>query len=207
VVKETRYGAPADSNGYFEIRDIPPGTYAVEFRYVGYKTKYRVVDVTTGGRVEVMVSLEQEPIKLPEVTVTDTAQVDRLRHLYPESTFLTRAMLLETKATRLSEALQVLVPRMDLSYQRLTVRTRPRAGVGAGLPSIVRNILIIIDGKRIYPTGEDIANNPYWLDSYVDLDEVETIVIHRGENAWVREGRRRMPPEPLDWLIEITRKR
>lgn len=202
VVKDTRYGAPADSNGYFEIKDIPPGTYAVEFRHVGYKTKYRIVNVTAGSRVELMVGLEEEPIKLPEVTVTDTARLDRLRHLYPESTFLTRAMLLETKATRLTEALQVLVPKIDLAMQRQAARLRPSRG--GRLPDLVRNVLIIIDERRIHPSGEDISGNPYWLDHYVDLDEVETMTIHEGNSAWIRAGRR---GERLDLLIEITRRK
>lgn len=202
VVKETRFGAPTDSSGYFAIEGIPAGTYIVEFRYVGYKTKYRVVNVTAEAKVELMVGLEQEAIPFPEITVTDTADIDRLLHQYPRSQLITSRMLLETQTQSLSAAIRVLAPRFDLSLERSATRRRlanPRA-----IPMEVRNVLLMIDGRRIHPSGDDMMSDPNWLDKYVDINEVESIIIHRGDDAWIRAGRR---GERLDWLLEIKRKK
>lgn len=202
VVKDTRYGAAADSNGYFEMRNIPPGTYAVEFRHVGYKTKYRIVDLRSAGQIELTVGLEQEAIPLPEVTITDTVNIERLLHQYPRGQVITSKMLLETQAQSLTAALRILAPRLDVSVERSPTRRRPIN------PRMVlmemRNILLLIDGRRIYPSGDDIMSDPNWLDKYIDINEVESMVIHRGDDAWIRAGRR---GERLDWLLEIKRKK
>jgi hypothetical protein len=202
VIKDTRYGAPSDSNGYFEIKDVPPGTYVIEFRYVGYKTRYRVVVVQEGAIVELNIELEQAAIPLPEVTVIDTAQVERLLHQYPRSQVITRGMLLETEARTVSSALQILAPRFDLAATRSSFRRTPRNP--RDVPMQVRNILLLIDERRIYPTGDEIMNGPQWLDRYITIDEIEFIALHRGDDAWIRAGRR---GERLDWLIEIKRRK
>lgn len=202
VVKDTRYGAAADSNGYFEMRNIPPGTYAVEFRHVGYKTKYRIVDLRSAGQIELTVGLEQEAIPLPEVTITDTVNIERLLHQYPRGQVITSKMLLETQAQSLTAALRILAPRLDVSVERSPTRRRPINP--RTVPMEMRNILLLIDGRRIYPSGDDIMSDPNWLDKYVDINEVESMVIHRGDDAWIRAGRR---GERLDWLLEIKRKK
>jgi len=202
VVKDTRYGAPADSSGYFEIRGVPPGTYVIEIRYVGYKTRYRVITVQESDAVELKVELEQEAIPLPEVTVTDTAQIERLLHQYPRSQVITRGMLLETEARSVSTALQILAPRFDLTTTRSSFRRTPRNP--REVPMQVRNILLMIDERRIYPTGDEIMNDPQWLDRYVTIDEIELVALRRGGDAWIRAGGR---GEQLDWLIEIRRRK
>lgn len=201
VVKGTRYGAAADSSGYFEIKGIPPGVYVLEFRHVGFKTKFRVLNLAEGEEITMDINLDQEPISLPEVTVTDTADIDRLMHLSPGSLVVTRKMLLDTKETDLTHALKAVAPRYDLSITRQIgeIRRRPDR-----IPGRVSNVLILIDGHRIHPTGDDFYSDYNWLDNYISLDEVETIVIHRGDNAWMRAGRR---GARLDFLIEVTRRR
>jgi hypothetical protein len=202
VVKDTRYGGIIDSIGYFEIKGLPVGTYALEFRHVGYKTKYRVVNVHVGETVELKIELEQEAIMLPEITVTDTAQIERLVHQYPGSTVITRQMLLNIETHSTAEAVRILAPRFDVSTERSSARRTPRNP--RAISTEIRNIVLFIDGRRIHPSGDDVLTDPNWLDKYVSIEEIELMVIHRGDNAWIRAGRR---GERLDWLIEIQRKK
>jgi hypothetical protein len=202
LVRDTGFGAVADSNGFFEVGRIPPGTHVVEFRHVGYKTKFRVVNLGEGAAIEINIDLEQEPILLDEVTVTDTARIDRLLHQFPGSILITGSMLVETNARGVTEALQYLAPRFDVSSVRQRAQTRPQRG--QRIPMQVRNILVMIDDLRIYPDAQEIYDSPYWLDKLIDINEIESMVIHRGDNAWIRAGRR---GERLDWLVEIRRKK
>lgn len=202
VLRDTRYGVATDSNGYFEIRGIPAGEYILEVSHIGYKRKYRVIALSEDENIAFDLSLEQDAIRLPEVTVTDTVRLDRLSHLSTGSLHITRAMLLDAKTKNVTDALRVVAPRFDFTTtrQRERIRTRNPSSV----PLVLRNILILIEGQRIYPSGEDVYNDPYWLDKYIGIHEIESITLHKGDNAWVRAGRR---GERLDWLIEITRRK
>jgi hypothetical protein len=202
IVKDTRFGAAADSSGRFRITGVPPGMYVVEFRHLSYKTKFRVANVVEGETIELQMELDSEAIPLSEITVVDTVRLDRLIHKFPGSLLLTRDMLLEASPSSLTEALQQLAPRYDLFTARQRGRTRPSRG--AVTPMLVRNILIVIDNVRIYPDAQEMQDSPYWLDKLVDVQEIEMMVIHRGDNAWLRAGRR---GERLDWLVEIQRRK
>jgi CarboxypepD_reg-like domain len=41
IILNTYYGAATDINGYFEIRNIPAGTYSVRFAFIGYISKIK----------------------------------------------------------------------------------------------------------------------------------------------------------------------
>jgi hypothetical protein len=199
IVRETPWGAVTDSAGYFEIRGLPSDTYAIEFRYVGYKTKFRAVQIGEGEELQLDVVLEEEPVPLPEVVVTDTAQPE-LKHLSSRSVLITRAMIEREKLSHATEVLRRFVPALEMAAQRIHTETRSARGRGIQMVPII----LEIDGLRIRVEQTEMMDNFTWLDKFITLEEIESMVVHRGQNAWMRVGRR---GEKVDWLIEITRKR
>ncbi len=200
IVRGTQWGAVTDSLGYFEIRDLPAETYAIEFRYVGYKTKFRAVHIEAGEEVRLDIVLEEEAVPLPEVVVTDTVQQE-LKHLSSRSIVITRAMIEKEKLSHATEVLRRFVPALEMAAQRIHTETRSALRRG-GIQMIP--IILEIDGLRIRVEQTEMMDNFTWLDKFITLEEIESIVVHRGQNAWMRVGRR---GERVDWLIEITRKR
>ncbi len=71
LVTGTRLGAYADAQGQFNILNIPPGTYSVNFSRLGYKTTVvKDVLVSSDNTTRLEVKLESSEIKTQEVVVT-----------------------------------------------------------------------------------------------------------------------------------------
>lgn len=66
----TSLGAATDRNGAFEIRGVPPGTYTLQVRFMGYKTIKQEITVTASQEVTVDFKLEVDVLNLGEVVVT-----------------------------------------------------------------------------------------------------------------------------------------
>jgi hypothetical protein len=185
-VQETPYGVAADSNGYFEIKAIPAGIYVLEFTHVGYKTRFRVINLTSREEIQLEIGLDQEAIPLPEIMVIDSSEHLRSIHRYPGSTVITPSMIQKLgDDARLNDILREYVPRLDLEIVRWESGKRPL------------RLVLMIDGRR-FPIYE-----PREIYDYVEAKEISSIVVHRGMNAMLLSGSR----SPVDWLIEVTRRK
>lgn len=197
IIRDTHLGAATDSLGYFIIRKIPPELHIVEISHVGYKTKYRTINLEKGKTVSLELFLEPTAIQLKEITVTDTASQIHLIHRYPGSIVITREDIVKSGEKRLSKVMQQLAPRFDLYATRLRSRRSPRQQP--------IQAMLIIDGVRVrIDQIEFILYDPDYLDKFVTAEEIDHIIVHRNTGAWLQAGRR---GENLDWVIEITRRK
>lgn len=76
LVQGTSQGASADIDGFYRILNVRPGTYTLEFRYVGYST--RVVEnvlVRTDLTTEINIELSLEAFRGEEVIVQANREV------------------------------------------------------------------------------------------------------------------------------------
>jgi outer membrane receptor protein involved in Fe transport len=65
VLKGTYYGSSTDMNGAFRIKNINPGTYNVEFSFIGYKTvQYTGTKMEAGKTKQLDVKLEESALTL-----------------------------------------------------------------------------------------------------------------------------------------------
>jgi TonB-dependent receptor len=70
----TSLGASTDLNGGFVIRSIPPGSYTLVVRYIGYRNASRPIDVSPGKVLEFNFPLSVEAIEGHEVVVLAQAK-------------------------------------------------------------------------------------------------------------------------------------
>lgn len=71
VVVGTTLGGVTDLEGYYNILNIPPGTYTIQFRLVGYRTaSFRGVQVSVNNTTKLDATLEDESVSADEVVVT-----------------------------------------------------------------------------------------------------------------------------------------
>ncbi|MEM6359693.1 MAG: TonB-dependent receptor [Bacteroidota bacterium] len=66
LVKEIAGGTTANVYGYYSVT-LPPGTYTVEFSYIGYNSVVQTIDLTTNRRLDV--ELKTEATELDEIVV------------------------------------------------------------------------------------------------------------------------------------------
>ncbi|MCC5908443.1 MAG: TonB-dependent receptor [Balneolaceae bacterium] len=67
----TTLGASTDPDGYYEIKNIPPGTYTVLVSYIGYEPQQRSnISVRSAGTRDIHFELEPTAEQLEEVVVT-----------------------------------------------------------------------------------------------------------------------------------------
>ena len=70
LVAGTRLGTVADSSGYFTIRSVPPGTYRLTAKMLGYKAQIvRQVIVHSGQITSLDIAMQQQSIELETVTI------------------------------------------------------------------------------------------------------------------------------------------
>ncbi len=68
---ETDLGAVSDENGYFEIENIPFGTYELNIQSIGYKEYLNPIEIKADNQVST-IELEDNNLELNEVVVTGT---------------------------------------------------------------------------------------------------------------------------------------
>ena len=76
-LKGTKYGASTDLNGFFQINNIKPGNYTLEFTYVGYKRIEQSVEIKANRFVTVKLFAEIEAELLESVVVSAERQAQK----------------------------------------------------------------------------------------------------------------------------------
>jgi iron complex outermembrane receptor protein len=78
-VKGTGRGASTNTKGYFEIKNIPPGTYGLTITSIGYEAETINITINTEGPIVHNINLKEKPSKLNEVVVTGVSRATQLR--------------------------------------------------------------------------------------------------------------------------------
>ncbi|MES2063661.1 MAG: TonB-dependent receptor [Bacteroidota bacterium] len=68
-------GAISDESGYFQLRNLKPGHYAVNISAIGYKSQVKQVDLRNGQELTLKVTLDDNQIDMQTVTVTGRSAV------------------------------------------------------------------------------------------------------------------------------------
>ena len=71
-ILNTRLGSAADINGEYQILNVPPGTYRIEARFIGYKSARQEVTVSADQEVTLDFQLLADVLDLSEIVVTGT---------------------------------------------------------------------------------------------------------------------------------------
>ena len=72
-------GVSTNTKGYFEIKNIPPGTYGINITSIGYEAETLSITISNNEPAVRNVSLKEKPSKLNEVVVTGVSRATQLR--------------------------------------------------------------------------------------------------------------------------------
>lgn len=164
IIQETTIGAASDSNGYYEIRNIPPGEYLLETIVIGYKNQIRGVTVNQGATVQLDFGLVPLVIEFDKITVA--AQLsDPLPTVRLEAKEIARIVPTTTA---------------DILREILGVSTSRSGGWGIkpyfqGMTD--SRLLVLIDGAKVNqacPLGMDACT------ATIEPEMIESIEVQKG---------------------------
>ncbi len=181
LVVGTALGALSRDNGSFIIDRVPPGTYQIEFSFLGYKTTRMSVTVTAGERVAVNGRLGLDPLMLDEVVVTGYGAV-RKEQLTGSLVLITAKDLTLLPTTTFQDVIQgqpgILVTTRDGSPGAgINIRVRGIGSITAGSEP-----LYVVDGMPLFNetgNGTEIGNGGRTANTLASLNpnDIESIVV------------------------------
>ncbi len=226
-LEKTRWRAATDTNGWYHLSDVEPGSYTLTVRRLGYRKWSRQVTLQAGGTDTLDVTLQPMAARLTDLVTTATGQRRRVDIANDITTINADSVMQAAPIRSLTDLLETRVP--DLSIQRTSgapgdpARLRLR---GVSSPLGNNDPIVIVDGIRIYARQSDIRNAnlatppqnlrddifattiqtpPYAAPSpldYIDPNTIETIEVLKGPSAATLYGQ-----DAANGVIVITTKR
>jgi hypothetical protein len=188
IVTNTPYGAATDSAGFFEIHNLSPDLYVLEFRHVAYHKRFHVLSLKPAQQVTFSIELSEEPVNLEGVQVISTpGPTEKSNQTYARAVITAREME-NIGATKLTDILQTFQPGAVLNPL-----ARRRAVMGSN-PSWVPYL--------IYLDGAYVQYIPGTLDNIVDVRQIEKIEVARWVGVAPNIG-----PGTSERVIYITTKK
>jgi TonB-dependent starch-binding outer membrane protein SusC len=156
----TRFSASTDDGGQYRLRDLPPATYSVGVRRIGYVPTTRVLNVAADETTTADFTLEPSATSLDQIVVTGVPGAVSKRTLGNAITTIDVADVTQKVAnTNVTELLQAkalgvsILPGGGSPGTGASIRIR-----GAGSLTAATAPVMYIDGVRIY-TG---AQGNFW---------------------------------------------
>ena len=169
LIMETNYGAAADNYGRYEINNLKPGRYTLEFSSIGYKTE-TVTDVVLNKKsVELNITLRQEAVEQQQVVISASKYAQKISDLPVSADVIHSDELARRDITDLSQAMRY-VPGVNMVDDQISIRGSSGYTRGAGT-----RVLLEIDGIPYYTgdTGEII-----W--EIVPVSDIQRIEVIKG---------------------------
>ena len=168
VLTGTNYGAATDDDGKYEITDLAPGIYIIEFSAIGYEKNIKDVDVQNKS-VNLNVVLKETIIKSEVVLITAGKYEQKKSNLPISSEIILGKELTERNFSNLEDAIRY-VPGVTMTEDQVSIRGSSGYSRGTG-----SRALFAIDGLPFYTgdTGEIV-----W--EMVPVTELQRVEIIKG---------------------------
>lgn len=169
VAVGTSFGAASNSEGFFEIRNIPFGNYELEVSVIGFK-KEKVKNVLLNESFKPLnIMLQQESIETGQVIVSAGKYEQKITDITVSSIIIGPEIISKKNFTQLDEVLRY-VPGVSVALEQVSIRGSSGYSKGAGT-----RVLVAVDGIPIY-TGE--TGEIVW--ELIPLTDIERIEIIKG---------------------------
>ncbi len=181
MVVGTRLGTLANQNGSFLIRQVPPGTYELEFSFLSYSTQRISFTVAAGERAMVNAEMVLDPLSLDEIVVTGYG-TSRKEELTGSMVAVAAEELELLNTTTFQDVLQgspgVLVTSLDgAPGAGFDIRVRGQGSITAGSEP-----LYVVDGVPIFNDSDaqtEVSNGGRTVNTLASLNpnDIESIVV------------------------------
>ena len=179
-IVNTVMGSATDINGEYQILNMPPGTYRIEARFIGYKTASQEVTVIANQEVTVDFQLLTDILEMSEIVVTGTGSSIEKRKLSATVDVINIKAIEEAPVTTVDQLLQ---GRVAGAIVRMQSNQPGQGGLVnfRGITSVFseQTPVIYIDGVRV--DNSNSTSVSYGGESTSALSELLTNDIERIE--------------------------
>lgn len=81
ILKDTYYGGSTDENGFYSIRNIPPGSYVLEARNLAYFPEQEVVELKPDQTLTIVFHLSRLVVNIREATISAKKEMYKERNV------------------------------------------------------------------------------------------------------------------------------
>lgn len=191
-VAGTQRGSTTDRDGQYTIRGVPPGTYEVRARRVGYAPLSERVTVGAGATSSVNFVMSESALQLQEVVVSAvTGASERRVEIGTNVGQINVATLQKGPITKMADVLQGRVAGVQLQSATGTSGGGQRIRIrGANSLSLSNEPLVFIDGVRASNSagGYALGGQDYSRLNDINTEEIENIDILKGPAAAAMYG-------------------
>ncbi len=151
IILGTDLGAATDFNGRFEIKNLNPGNYIVQFSAIGYKTK-RIKVTLKNISIVLDVKLSQTVLQSQQVVVTAGKYEQKISDLPVSADIIPSDEFSKKNFSNFEDALRY-APGVNMTSDQISIRGSSGYSRGAG-----SRVLLALDGLPFYTgdTGETI---------------------------------------------------
>lgn len=207
IIVGTALGSITDFNGKYVISKVPTGTYSLQARFIGFRTKTKEIQITAEETVQLDFDLSVTAITMDEIVVTGTAIETERRALGNTIATVSTRELGEVPVASLSEVLKGRAPGL------VSLPSSGQAGSGAslrirGMTSVSQDNepILYIDGVRVdnfngetfFTTG---GQRPSRIND-ISPSDIERVEVIKGASATTLYG-----TEASSGVIQIFTKR
>ncbi len=150
IVIGTNFGASTNNSGEYEIKNIPEGTYTLEFSAIGFE-KIRIDEIILkDSEITINVTMKLSIIQSDEVIVTAGKYQQKKSDLPVSAEIISGREFTERNFSNLEDAIRY-VPGVTMTEDQVSIRGSSGYGRGTGARA-----LLAIDGLPFYTgdTGE-----------------------------------------------------
>lgn len=174
LVQNTNRGALANDAGVFQIPGVPPGTYTLEVRRLGYAKATRQVTVGDGQTVTMDVALTPTTNPLSEVVVTGTVVSTEQKQLPSPITVIGADEIERKNAVKVDQLLRGSAPGI-MTWDQGPIDYYAQVGSIRGASTFGFNAF------KVYVDGVE-TSDPRNINT-IDPESIERIEIVRGPQA------------------------
>ncbi|HEY6156662.1 MAG TPA: TonB-dependent receptor [Gemmatimonadales bacterium] len=175
-VVATRFSTVTNDSGGFRITDVPPGSYTLNARRIGYVTGTTTVTVVADHEATVELRLDVSASPLDAVVVTGTVAATQVKELSSPITVVTAADIQRRGITQINQLFRGEIPGVFAADYGTNSATQ-------GAPVYTRGSTEVFDVPvlKTYIDGIELANSQFLNE--IDPSMIDHIEIVRGPEA------------------------
>ena len=167
-LKGTKNGATSNERGYYEIKNVAPGTYTVVISYLGYLKQTKQITVKANQQLTVNFSLQKDEQQLNNVAINGKTKVQQVK----ESGFAVNSIDTKKFSNTTADLNQIL-------NRSTGIRIREQGGLGSDFKFSInglsgKQVKFFIDGIPLEVMGSAMSLNN------IPVNLAERLEVYKG---------------------------